>query len=262
MWSHMHCGFTVHQFPALQDNYIYLIDRPNDDVLIAVDPAVSKPVITFCTRHNRKLSHILNTHHHRDHVGGNRELKARYGCSIIGPIYDAERIPGIDIMASEEGLIRIGGLQIRILFVPGHTRGHIAGLVEDALFCGDTLFGAGCGRLFEGSPEQMWNSLNKIVKLPENTRFYCAHEYTINNLKFSLMIDPDNRNLQKRMVKSTMLQQQGKPTIPGTLAEELATNPFLRPLDAKFRRWYATKHGLPNDPVRIFAHIRAARDIW
>jgi len=262
MWSYTHPRFTVHQFSVLHDNYIYLIDQPEEELLIAIDPAVSKPLTDYCARHNRSVTHILNTHHHRDHVGANRELKTRYGCTVIGPVYDSKRIPAIDITIGEDTPLKVGSLKIRTLFVPGHTTGHIAALVDDALFCGDTLFGAGCGRLFEGSPEQMWESLKKISRLSGDIWFYCAHEYTINNLKFSLMVDPDNRKLQKRMVKATMLRHEGRPTIPGTLAEEMQTNPFLRPLDQGFLRQYAARYALPADPLPVFTHIRAARDIW
>ncbi len=262
MWFYKHAAFSVLQLPVLSDNYIYLINEPVSGVLAAIDPAEFEPVAAWCKAHNRQLTHILNTHHHWDHTGANLELKAAFDCQIIGPAYDAGRIPGIDIEATEESPLQLGSLMIRVLFVPGHTLGHIAYIVDDAIFCGDTLFGAGCGRLFEGSPKQMWQSLNKILQLNDNKMFYCAHEYTVSNLMFSLEIDPDNADLQDRLHRANELRLKGKPTIPGTLAEERATNPFLWPLNADFRKSYAMKHSLPDDPVSVFAHIRAAKDQW
>lgn len=261
MWSYRHEGFTVHQLPALSDNYIYLLDIPGASILAAIDPAEAAPVNQACKKLGRKPTHILNTHHHWDHVGANLELKERYGCAIAGAKADASRIPGIDILVTE-GEPFIAGADIHALAVPGHTSGHIAFLLDDALFCGDTLFGAGCGRLFEGTPEQMWRSLGKFARLPGETRFYCAHEYTLNNLKFALHIDPDNADLQERSGRDTSSREKGEPTIPGTIAEELATNPFLRPLDDAFRRSYAQAHAIKDDPVTVFAHIRAAKDHW
>jgi len=260
MWSYAHHGFTVHQIPALQDNYIYLIET--DGVLACVDPAESIPVEAACTKLNHKLTHILNTHHHWDHVGGNPELKSKYGCTIIGPSYDEARIPSMDQPVSEGDALHLGNLNVSILFVPGHTRGHIAYVVEDALFCGDTLFGAGCGRLFEGTPEQMWNSLNKITALPTSTRFYCAHEYTLGNLEFCIEFVTKNDAVQQRIKRDSERCRQGNPTIPGTIGEELETNPFLLPANEDFRRDYVKKRGIKNDPVSVFADIRAAKDCW
>ena len=260
MWSYAHRGFTVHQIPALQDNYIYLIET--DEILACVDPAEAVPVEAACETLGRKLTHILNTHHHWDHVGGNPELKSKYGCTVIGPSYDEARIPDLDQPVSEGDVLRPGNLNMSILFVPGHTRGHIAYVIEDALFCGDTLFGAGCGRLFEGTPEQMWNSLNKIMALSPATRFYCAHEYTLGNLEFCIERVTQDDVVQQRFKRDTDRRKQGLPTIPGSIDEELSTNPFLLPANGGFRKNYATKHGIKDDPVTVFAHIRAAKDRW
>ncbi len=260
MWHYTHRSFTVHQIPALSDNYIYLIDMP--PVFAVVDPAETAPVVRACEELGRGLTHILNTHHHWDHTGGNLELKSHYNCRIIGAKTDAARIPGLDEAVSEDAPVRLDGVCIRVLEVPGHTRGHIAFLLGDALFCGDTLFGAGCGRLFEGTAEQMWHSLGKIAALPEATRFYCAHEYTLHNIEFALRIDPDNAALEHRRQRARALRAKDTPTIPGTIGEELATNPFLRPLDADFRRHYAREYGIGADAMRVFAHIRKARNHW
>lgn len=262
MWSYRHRGFTVHQLPALADNYVYLIDAPQANCLACVDPPEAEVVIAACKALGRKLSHILNTHHHWDHTGGNLELKQHFGCEIIASAYDHDRIPGIGTQVHGGETLMLGDLRAAVLAVPGHTLGHVAYIIADALFCGDTLFGGGCGRLFEGTPAQMWQSLSKIMRLPETTRFYCAHEYTMKNLGFALSIDPDNNALQARLKQAKMLRAQGKPTVPVSLGEERATNPFLRPLDAAWFHAYASAHGIDDDAVSVFAHLRAARDRW
>ncbi len=260
MWSYTHSGFTVHQIPALQDNYIYLIETAV--LLVCIDPAEAAPVMAACGTLGRRLTHILNTHHHLDHVGGNAELKSKYSCTVIGSSYDEVRIPGMDQGVNEGDGIHSGDLDISVLLVPGHTRGHIAYVLEDALFCGDTLFGAGCGRLFEGTPKQMWNSLGKIAALPLSTRFYCAHEYTLSNLEFCIECVTQDDAVQQRFKRDSDKRRQGLPTIPGSIGEELITNPFLLPAHEGFRKAYANQHGIENDPVSVFAHIRAAKDSW
>jgi len=262
MWSYQHTGFTVHQIEALSDNYIYLIDFAQADILAVVDPAEATPVAKACEQLGRTPTHILNTHHHSDHTGANLELKARYGCQIIGSATDEARIPGIDEVVSEANPFNLNGVEIRILDVPGHTSGHIAFVLDDALFCGDVLFGAGCGRIFEGTAEQMWHSLNKISELEEKTRFYCAHEYTLANLEFALHTDPDNAGLAVRLARARTMREANTPTIPGTLGEEMATNPFLRPLDKSFRQSYASRHHIQDDTLTVFAHIRNAKNHW
>lgn len=264
MWSHEHKGFAVHQLPALSDNFIYLIEA--GDTLAAVDPAESAPVVTACKALDRSLTHILNTHHHWDHTGGNIELKETFGCTIVGAAHDAERIPGIDVRISEGDALQLGGQNIAILDIPGHTRGHIAYVLgegdDTALFCGDTLFGAGCGRLFEGTPEQMWHSLQKIMALPDATRFYCAHEYTLNNLDFCLARITDSKAVNAYRDWCRERLKKGEPTIPGTLAREKQCNPMLLPALEGFRRTYAAGHGIPADAESVYAHIREARNHW
>jgi len=262
MWTYEHPGFRVHQLPAMSDNYIYLIEAHNSDMLAAVDPAEAAPVLDACARLGKELTHILNTHHHWDHTGANLELKTRYECTVIGAAHDAARIPGIDVQVGEDVPVRLDGLTADVLSVPGHTRGHIAFVVEDALFCGDTLFAGGCGRLFEGTPEQMWQSLKKLAALPPVTKVYCAHEYTLPNLRFARSVDVDNAELEARIHRDTQTRMEQKPTVPSDIAEELATNPFLRPLDHEFCQAYAEQHGIDPDPVRIFAHLRASKDKW
>ncbi|MCF7820983.1 MAG: hydroxyacylglutathione hydrolase [Mariprofundaceae bacterium] len=260
MWSYQHPGFSVYQLPALNDNYIYLIDVDNSDIMAAVDPADAAPVRKVCRELGKPLTHILNTHHHWDHTDGNKPLKSSFACQVVGAAGDAARIPEIDIEVSEESRLQLGGIDIRIIFVPGHTRGHIAFLLKDALFCGDTLFGGGCGRLFEGTPGEMWSSLSRLAALDDATQVYCAHEYTLANLRFARSVDPDNRDLDERISSDTRKRMAQLPTIPSTIGIERATNPFLRPADNEFCTRYATLHSIPTDALSVFTHLRASKD--
>ena len=247
------------QIPVLHDNYIYLVHEPNGWATAVIDPAVAEPVLQALDEKGWHLTHILNTHHHGDHVGGNLELKRHTGCAVVGVARDKERIPGIDVEVSEGDIIGLGHAEARVLDVPGHTSGHIAFWFaeEQALFCGDTLFGLGCGRLFEGHAEEMWESLQKIRALPPSTRIYCAHEYTEANGRFALEIEPDNLALQERMQRVASLRSQGLPTIPSLLKEELATNPFLRPHSPDIRN-HLSLHDTAD--WRVFAEIRHRKD--
>ena len=247
------------QIPVLNDNYIYIIHEPNGWATAAIDPALAGPVLQALDEKGWKLTHILNTHHHGDHVGGNLELKRKTGCAIVAVAKDKERIPGIDVEVAEGDIIGLGHAEAKVLDVPGHTSGHIAFWFaeENALFCGDTLFGMGCGRLFEGHAEEMWASLQKIRALPPATRIYCSHEYTLANGRFALTVEPENQRLQERVERVAGLRGQGLPTIPCLLEEELATNPFLRPQSKDIRR----RLGLKNAPDwQVFAEIRHLKD--
>jgi len=260
MWSYQHKNFSVHQLPALNDNYIYLIQDHNSDVVIVVDPADASPVVQACHQLDTPLTHILNTHHHWDHTDGNKPLKSRYSATVMGAEVDAARIPEIDIAVSEASDLFLGSLKVDILFVPGHTTGHIAYLIDDALFCGDALFGGGCGRLFEGTPEQMWNSLSKLASLPDETKVYCAHEYTLANLRFARTVDPDNSHLTARISNDTQRRMKKLPTIPSSIGMEKLTNPFLRPLNSIFCHSYAKQQGISSNPIEIFTHLRKSKD--
>jgi len=263
MWSYQHQHFTVHQLPVLRDNYIYLIEVHQSDTLIAIDPAEAVAVQHACKVLNKELTHIFNTHHHWDHTDGNLTLKSVFNCLIVGAKNDAERIPGIDLRVSESETADISGISLQVLDIPGHTSGHIAFVIDDALFCGDTLFGAGCGRLFEGTPAQMWDSLCKLGKLKTDTKVYCAHEYTMANLGFARTIDSNNESLLKRLQHDERLREQEQPTIPSCIATELATNPFFRPLNSSFCLNYATEHHLTNhDALSIFTDLRLSRNQW
>ena len=247
------------QVPVMNDNYVYLAHDAGSGATAAVDPAVVPPVLAVLEEKGWSLSHILNTHHHGDYTGGNLELKDRTGCTIVGCGGDAERIPGIDVRVGEGDSVSVGGAAGKVFEVPGHTSGHIAYWFEEsgALFSGDALFAMGCGRLFEGSAAQMWQSLQKLMALPADTRVYCAHEYTQANGRFALSVEPDNADLVARMAAVDQLRRDDQPTVPSTLAEELATNPFLRPDSGDLQRTIGLEGG---DPVTVFARTRELKD--
>jgi hydroxyacylglutathione hydrolase len=221
---------TVVQLPVLTDNYIYLLHDEATGTTGVVDPAEATPVLDELARRGWQLGWILNTHHHGDHVGGNAALVAATGCRVVGPRADQARIPLIQTPVGDGDVFRLGASPARVFDTPGHTRGHIVYWFEQdaALFAGDTLFALGCGRLFEGSPEQMWESLAKLAALPPETRVYCAHEYTESNLRFALAVAPDDPALLARGQRVRALRAASLPTVPSALGEELATNPFLR----------------------------------
>lgn len=247
--------------PVLHDNYIYLIHDNVSGETAAVDPAVAQPVLRFLQDKNWQLTYVLNTHHHSDHVGGNLELKQKTGCKIFASEYDRNRIPGIDQSLQEGDTVNLGNHDARILFTPGHTLGHIEYYFEQdkLLFCGDTLFAMGCGRLFEGTAEQMWQSLQKLKGLPPDTKVYCTHEYTQNNGRFALTVDPKNEALQERMKEVDRLRKQNLSTLPTTIADELATNPFLREGSPTIRQ----SVGMPlAKPSEVFAKVRRMKDSY
>jgi len=247
------------QIPVLSDNYIYLVHEPSARATAAVDPAVAEPVLAMLDEKGWTLTHILNTHHHGDHVGGNIALKRQTGCAIVAMRRDKARIPGIDVEVADGDRINLGQAEAQVIDVPGHTSGHIAFwfATDEALFCGDTLFGLGCGRLFEGRPQQMWQSLERIKSLPSAARIYCAHEYTQANGRFALTIEPNNPALVARMARVDELRRSGAPTVPSTLAEELATNPFLRTDNPSIRQQLQMARA---KDWQVFAEIRRRKD--
>lgn len=249
----------IHRIPVLQDNYVWLAHDEATGMTAVVDPAVAAPVEAELARRGWRLTHILNTHHHGDHTGGNLALKAAHGCTIVGPAADQARIPGIDVMVADGDRYRFGDSEAQVFDVPGHTRGHIAFwfAADGALFCGDTLFAMGCGRLFEGTPGQMWHSLGKLKGLPGDTRVFCAHEYTQSNARFALSVDGGNPALVARAAEVDRMRARGEATVPSTIALERATNPFLRADEPALAAAVGLK---PGDPVAVFAEVRRRKD--
>ena len=222
--------FKIYQLPVWEDNYIYVLIDYKENKTAVIDPGDFDTVQNFLKKNNLKLDYILNTHHHLDHVGGNLKLKEKWSCPIYAFKEDAKRIPGIDFQLVEGDTVFVGALCFEVIFIPGHTLGHIAFWNKENkfLFCGDTVFAMGCGRLFEGSPKQMFNSLSKIKALPEDSLIYCAHEYSLKNAKFALTVMPENKDLKERFEKISELREQDSATVPFYLKEELLTNPFMR----------------------------------
>lgn len=252
-------ALQIHQFPCLQDNYGYLLHDSDSGLTAAIDSPDADAIRRALDQRGWQLDYILNTHHHADHAGGNLALKAGTGCKVVGARADAGRIPGLDIQVAEGDRFALGEHSARIIETPGHTRAHLC-YVFDAdrmAFVGDTLFSMGCGRLFEGTPAQMWASLQKIMQLPDETRIYCAHEYTQSNGRFALTLEPDNPALLARLREVAALRTAGQPTVPSTLGTEKATNPFLRPASPALR---ATLGLAAATDTEVFAETRKRKD--
>lgn len=255
----------IHRLPALSDNYIFVLYFPDTQQAAVVDPAEAAPVLECLLSLRAQLVAILNTHHHRDHVGGNLALLQQFPNAVVyGGAEDRGRIPGQQQFLKEGDRISVGDRQADILFVPGHTRAHIAYYFPPAspeqpgdLFCGDTLFAGGCGRLFEGTPTQMVHSLSKLRALPDNTNIWCAHEYTLKNLQFALSVDPENQALKLRYQETLRQRQLQQPTVPSSLEVEKQTNPFLRWDSPTLQSAMNTQ-----DPVQSFARLRGKKDMW
>jgi hydroxyacylglutathione hydrolase len=242
--------------PAFADNYIWVVRE--GAVAAVVDPGDARPVIEHLEREGIALAAILATHHHHDHVGGIRELLARWRAPVFGPAREA--IPGrTHALAEGESIVVPGiGLALSVLDIPGHTAGHIAYVGDGVVFCGDTLFAAGCGRLFEGTPSQMVSSLDKLSALPDDTRVYCGHEYTLANLRFALAVEPDSTALLERQAREQAKRGRGVATLPSTIGEEHATNPFLRAGETVLRTAAERRAGrVLAGRVGVFAELRA-----
>ena len=249
----------IHQFPCLSDNYSWLVHEPEANVTAVVDTPEVPAILRALDETGWPLTHILNTHWHPDHAGGNEELKAKTGCQIIGPRAEAARIPGIERQVGDGDEVKFGNATAKVFDVPGHTAGHIAyWFAQDKVaFVGDTLFALGCGRLFEGTAQQMWTSLQKLMALPPETKVYCAHEYTQSNARFALSVDPDNAALVARAKEIDAMRAKGIPTVPSSIGLELATNPFLRPMSESLQRSLGMTGA---DPVAVFAETRRRKD--
>jgi hydroxyacylglutathione hydrolase len=249
----------IRQIPVLSDNYIYLVRCRVTNACAVIDPAEAAPVLEEAQRLGWTITHVLNTHHHFDHTGGNEAIKAATGARILGFGPDAERLPGLDQALADGDTILIGEARAEVIATPGHTSGHVSYWFPEshALFCGDTLFSAGCGRLFEGTASQMWASLDRLRALPADTMVFCAHEYTQSNITFALTVDPRNPALRKRALEVDELRAKGQPTVPSFLGAERTYNPFLLADDPDFQ---AAMGMTGADPVDVLAATRLKKD--
>ena len=252
-------ALDVRLVPLLKDNYAYLLRDGASGKTAIVDPSEAEPVLRLIDRLGWKLDYILNTHHHPDHSGGNLGIKQRTGATVVGPQADRARIPAIDVALADGEHFQLGSADSQVMDIPGHTRGHIAFWFggEQAVFCGDTLFALGCGRTFEGTAEQMWTSLKRLRDLPPETRVYCGHEYTQSNARFALTVEPGNPALKARAAEVDKKRAAGEPTIPSTIGEERATNPFFRADQPDVARGVGLAGA---DPVAVFAETRLRKD--
>jgi len=248
----------VHQFPCLSDNYGFLAHDSESGETAAIDTPDAEKYLAEAAAKGWSITQIWNTHWHPDHAGGNERIKAETGCTITGPAGEADRIAGLDRTVKSGDTVSLGRLEARILDVPGHTLGHIAYHVPPAgtAFVGDALFALGCGRIFEGTPAMMWDSLTRLKALPPETVIYCAHEYTQANARFAITVDPDNPALQAYVADVDARRARGAWTVPTTLEKELAANPFLRADDPALQ----SAMGHSGDAVATFAEIRGRKD--
>ena len=245
----------IEAIPAFEDNYIWLLHNKRDAIVI--DPGDATPVIKMLSQYGLNLKAILITHHHSDHIDGVRELQQKFKVDVYAPQYEAYQFKHIALSDGDQVHLDALNLTLNVLWLPGHTAGHIAYVNDHYLFCGDVLFGAGCGRLFEGTPAQMLSSLNRLKKLGADTKVFCTHEYTAHNINFALTLEPDNPTLQQRKLNVDQLRHDLQPSLPSTIALEIKTNPFLRCQEtAIIKNSQAEKH----DELSVFTKIRALRN--
>ena len=246
-------------FSCRSDNFGVLVHDPVTGLTASIDAPEEKAILDALARRGWTLSHILTTHHHGDHVEANLALKARFGATITGPAREADRIPGIDRAVDEGDAFDFAGRRVEVIATPGHTAGHVCYFLpeEKLLFAADTLFALGCGRLFEGTAADMWRSLSKLARLPDDTRVYFGHEYTLSNARFAVTVDPDNAALARRAAEIERLRAEGAFTAPTTIGVEKETNPFLRAGDPAIRRHLGMETA---DDAAVFGEIRARKD--
>ena len=252
-------ALKIKQIPCLSDNYGYLVHDSQSGQTTSIDTPDAKAILAALDEEGWTLSQIWNTHHHFDHIGGNAELVKKTGCKVYAPAGEGKMITDADHYVSEGDQVSLGAFTARVIETPGHTLGHACYIFDEekVAFVGDTLFSMGCGRLFEGSAEQMWDSLSKLIALPEETMIYCAHEYTADNARFAASIEPQNQDLQARIKQVENLRKKNQPTVPMALGLEKKTNPFLRS-DSKAIRENLKEQGSPD--AAVFAHIRCLKD--
>lgn len=253
----------VVQLPVLMDNYAYFVTCPATGKVGLIDTPDATAILDYLKRENLEPAAILNTHHHWDHAGGNKEICQEYKIPVYCSEYDQGRIDRVSLTLKQGDRVSLGELEFEVMDVPGHTLGHIAYYRQGVLFCGDTLFVGGCGRLFEGTAEQMFASLEKIKELPDDTKIYCAHEYTEQNLAFALTVEPGNKDLQEKFEEVKKKRVQDLPTVPSTLGEEKLYNPFLRADSLEIRESLEAKgySGL-DSAVKVFAGVRELKDCF
>lgn len=251
-------AFEYHQFPYLSDNYGVLVHSSETGETACVDAGDCDAALQALRDTGWTLSHILVTHHHGDHTAGLSELKKATQAHVIGPAYESAPIADIDQRVSDGEQFEFAGQSVQVFHTPGHTTDMVNYYLpaESVYFAGDTLFTMGCGKLFEGTPEMMWESLGKVMALPPETTIYCSHEYTLENAEFAITVEPDNTDLQARIARDKALRADNKPTVPSTLAEELATNPFLRPDSPSIRRQLSMESA---SDLEIFTEVRKRR---
>lgn len=247
----------IRMFPARDDNYGLLVHDPESGATATIDAPDEEAILDALEETGWNLTEIFVTHHHYDHVEAIKPLKARFPVRVTASAHDRARVPLVDHVVVDGDTLRLGGVTVRVLAVPGHTLGHVAYHIADAIFVGDTLFSLGCGRLFEGSPGQMWDSLRRLRALPPETTVWCGHEYTEANGRFAATIEPNNADLAARLVEVRDLRMEGRPTLPTTIGREAATNPFLRADTAEVK---AALGMVDRSDLDVFTEIRARKD--
>lgn len=253
----------IYPIPALKDNYIWAIYHQNSRQAWVVDPGEAPPVFDFLMQRNLDLIGILVTHHHLDHTSGIDELKAKFDVPVIGPLEEDIKQLTRTVTEDDEVTLETFNLNFKVIAIPGHTRGHIAYYTPGMIFCGDTLFAAGCGRLFEGSAEQLFASLQKLIALPDASKIYCAHEYTFANLRFANLVEPSNPYVKERLAKIEGMRKQSLVTLPSTVLEEKMTNPFLRCHVPELINNVENHVGKElKTPLEVFAELRKWKDTF